>query len=54
MPHKETIEYKGQRIEAVVLDTEVHLNQPIPKTLKEIENLLNEDEQYQKDGKLTY
>ena len=53
MPHKEIIEYEGQEIEAITLDTEVHLNQPTPKILEEIEHLMDEDEQYQKDGKLT-
>ena len=53
MPHKEIIEYYGQKIEVVTLDTLVHLNQPIEKILKEIEQLGDEDEQYQKDGKLS-
>jgi len=53
MPHKETIEYKGRKFEVITLDTEVHLNQPKSKILKEIERLMHEDKQYQKDGKLT-
>ena len=53
MPHKEIIEYDGQKLEVITLDTEIHLNQPKPKMLDEIERLLDEDEQYQKDGKLT-
>ena len=53
MPHKETIEYEGQKIEVVTFDTEVHLNQSLEKIFKEIGHLIDEDEQYQKDGKLT-
>ena len=53
MPHKEIIEYKGQKIEVITLDTEVHLNQPVPKILKEIEHLIDEDEKYQKNGRLS-
>ncbi len=53
MPHKEIIEYEGQKIEVITFDTEVHLNQPVAKILKEIEALIDEDEKYQKDGKLT-
>ena len=53
MPHKEIVEYKGEKVEVVTFDTEVHLNQPKKKILKEIEHLMDEDEKYQKDGKLT-
>jgi len=53
MPHKEIIEYNGQKIEVITFDTEVHINQSMPEILMEIEHLIDEDEQYQKDRKLT-
>ena len=53
MPHKETIEYEGKEIEVITLDTEIHLNQSKAKILKECVSALDEDEKYQKDGKLT-
>ena len=53
MPHKEIIEYNGEKIEVITFDTKVHPNKPIAKQLKEIETLIDEDEKYQRDGKLT-
>lgn len=53
MPHKEIIEYKGKKIEVITFDTVVHWAKPVAKQLEEIEALIDEDEKYQRDGKLT-
>ena len=53
MPHKQIIKYNGQDIEVIAFDTEIHLLQSKVKILKEIERLIDEDKQYQKDGKLS-
>ena len=53
MPHKEIIEYNGEKIEVITFDTEVHPTKSVAKQLKEIEALMDEEEKYQRDGKLT-
>ena len=52
MPHKEIIEYNGKKIEVITLDTEVNINQSTDKILKEIDNLIDEADKYERNGKL--
>lgn len=53
VPHKEIIEYKGEKIEVITFDTVVHLTKGKKHALKDIDKLLKEEQEYKRTSKLT-